>query len=1112
MIQTQLSPRQQRLAELLRAKGRRKTSSLSLSQQRLWFLSELVRDTTSYNIPSCVRLRGQISIATLKQSFAEVVRRHEILRVTIAAENGTPVQTVHREDWVRLELIDLRCVPEPDRETVTRVLQQEEAAREFDLATGPLLRVKLLLIGADDYVLLMTIHHIVSDGWSQGVLLREIKALQSSFAKGSPSTLPELAIQYSDYAQWQHSWVESETYREHLAYWRMQLRDMEELRIPTDRPRPHLQTFRGATEHVIIKPSAVDGARELARAEQATLYMTLLAAFVSLLCRYSGQNRIVIGTATANRKRPETESLIGLFVNMLVLNVTVEPTMTFRDVIRQARQVCLGAYANDEFPFEKLVQDLQPERDLARNPFFQVAFIQLTPLDAGSAEQTSIRVFSGGAKFDLIINVQEEAGRIELLAEYSTDLFDSPTVSCMLNHFGRLLGSAVCAPDHLVGRLLILTPEEVRQMVSDWNDTTVSYDREAGIHTLVEAQASRTPDAVAVVSNTEVLTYSQVETAANRVANCLRRLGAGRGTKVAVLLRRSADMIITLVGILKSSGMYVPIDVSYPPARIAEIINALSIEYLVAHSAELPVIAGLVGQLPSLKYIITPDSPRGDSEEIAAAGQSSIRAALVNGDDLSQETSIAPVNLSCSDDFAYVIFTSGSTGSPKGVVMSHRPVINLIEWIGKEFGVGPNDEALFITSLCFDLSVYDIFGLLAAGGSIRVASSDETQDPRALADLLLGGRVTFWDSAPAALEQVMHFLPDSSAPDSAVRLVFLSGDWIPVSLPDRIRRICAGAEVVALGGATEATVWSNFHRVRLVDPTWPSIPYGRPIQNARYYILEGSFAPAPRGVAGDLYIGGECLFTEYAQDARLTANKLIPDPFNPSPGARMYQTGDRARFWGDGTIEFLGRADHQVKVRGYRIEPEEVQVRLNQLENVSQGVVIAFKDPDGGNQLAAFYVSRTGAQASADSVRSQLQGILPEYMVPSRIMSVPSIPLNANGKVDRSALAHLALTYTEDLDAFVAPATPVEQILETIWREALKLEKVSVDRNFFELGGHSLLAAKVVARISEAFQIALPLRMIFEFPTISALALQIMEALEREVAAMSDEEVELANI
>ena len=944
---------------------------LSFSQQRLWFLEQMEPGNPNLHIAMALHLAGPLHAAALGAALGEVVRRHETLRTTFDARGGRPVQGIGSPAPAasfRLPVADLSGLP-PERRREAALREMAAAAwSPFDLARGPLLRTVLLRLRPDgeEHALLLALHHIVSDGWSNEILFAELTVLYEAFRAGRPSPLPELAMQYADFASWQRDWLRSEVLDEQLAFWRTTLgaggnRDFPVLDLPTDRPRPAVPTLRGARRPLRLPPELVAALRATGRERGATLFMVLLAAFQTFLHRTTGQAELLVGSPVANRTRVEIEKLIGMFFNLLAFRADLTGDPAFSALLARVREAALAAYLHQELPFEKLLEELQPERHLSRTPLFQVTLVlqnapraavelpglTLSPLDIGSP----------GANFDLNLQLTEGADGIMGWIEYRTDLFETPTVDRMAGHLRNLLAAVVADPGERLSRLSLISPEERFQLVHEWNDTqtepTRSHpegepcEREGSgradlsfpqilwvaeaprrmtsgcrgsegptLHGLFAAQAARTPDAIAVVAADRSMTYAEIEHESALLARRLRARAVGPGVPVAVSLERNAEMVPALLGVLRAGGFYVPLDPAWPAARSAAILSSLG----VTHRLDGLLNAGDEADGPEIT----------DPEALA-----------------------------------YVIFTSGSTGQPKGVMMQHRPVANLIDWVNRTFAVGPGDRLLFVTSLAFDLSVYDLFGTLAAGGTVRIASDAEARDPEALARVLCREQVTFWDSAPAMLGQVVPFLPAAGGDRSRLRLVFLSGDWIPLPLPGAMTDAFPGARVIALGGATEAAIWSNSYSVGALAPHWVSVPYGRPIANARYQVLDGILEPCPIGVPGDLWIGGGCLSAGYAGDPALTAAKYLPDPWaDPwgEPGGRLYRTGDRARFLPDGNLEFLGRLDHQVKIRGVRIELGEIEAALLAHPAVRDAVVVALAGdvggvgPRGDKRLAAYVV------------------------------------------------------------------------------------------------------------------------------------------------------------
>ena len=919
---------------------------LSFAQQRLWFLDQMEPGNPNLHLAAALRLAGPLDVPALAAALGEVVRRHESLRTTFGARDGRPFQAVAPALAVPLPVADLLGLSPGRRTGELRRRVAALAWSPFDLARGPLLRGALLRLEERDHVLLLALHHIVSDGWSTAVLLEELTVLYEAFRAGLPSPLPELPVQYADFASWQRGWMRGEVLEEQLASWRETLRTggrerLPVLELPTDRPRPAVPAFRGARRPLVLPRELASALQAAGRERGATLFMVLMAAFQALLHRYTGQDELLVGSPVANRTRVEIERLIGMFFNLLAFRADLGDDPAFAGLLGRVRESALAAYLHQDLPFEKLLEELQPERHLSRTPLFQVTLVlqnvPRTAVELPGLTLTPLEIDSRSANFDLNLQLTEAGGEISGWLEYRTDLFDAPTVDRMAGHLRRLLEAAAADPGARISRLPLLSPGERFQLLSEWNDTAAPFSLDSTIHRLFEQQAARTPDAVAVLSADPAepaLTYRELERESARLARRLRSLGVGPGVPVGVSLERSADMVPVLLGVLRAGGFYVPLDSAWPEARTGTILSSLGVAHVLAHpSRRIAETAGTrVWMLEDLESVPEAELPSGYDP-----------GAL-----------------------AYVIFTSGSTGVPKGVMVQHRPVINLIQWVNRTFGVGPGDRLLFVTSLAFDLSVYDIFGILAAGGTVRVASAAEVRDPEALARVLCREPITFWDSAPASLAQVAPFLaagPAAAGGDrSHLRLVFLSGDWIPLPLPGTMVEAFPDTRVIALGGATEATVWSNSFTVGELAPHWVSIPYGRPIRNARYLVLDPNLEPCPIGMPGDLYIGGDCLLAGYSGDPELSAAKILPDPYGGEPGARLYRTGDRARFRPDGNLEFLGRIDHQVKIRGYRIELGEIEAALLAHPAVRDAVAIARSEtreedgPRGDKRLVAYVV------------------------------------------------------------------------------------------------------------------------------------------------------------
>ncbi|HZF11551.1 MAG TPA: MupA/Atu3671 family FMN-dependent luciferase-like monooxygenase [Thermoanaerobaculia bacterium] len=1318
---------------------------LSFAQDRLWFLEQLEPGRAIYNDSLALRMTGRLDRGVLAASLRELVRRHETLRTTFPTVEGRPVQVISPGRNPDLPLLDLSALPAERRERAVKQLIAREAARTIDLARGPLVRTPLVRLQAgegEEHVLLLLLHHVVSDGWSLEVLVRELAATYRALLAGEPSLLPEPVIQYADYALWQREWLRGAALSVQLAYWRERLAGASTvLDLPTDRPRSAVRRGRGGRRYAGLGARAIAGLGRFTRQEGVTLFMALLAGFESLLSRLTGQTDVLVGSPIAGRVRAETEGLIGPFVNMLVLRGDLAGNPSFATLARRLRETALAAYAHQDLPFERLVEVLEPERNMSHTPLFQIAFALQEPrlrnLDFPGLAVALFEVESEAAKFDLTLSLTRYGEMVVGWLEYDRDLFDRSTADRLLGHFTSMTERAVESPAEPISTLPLLAEVELHQLLIEWNDTHHEPVPERSLHGLFEAQVDHYPAATAVVFGDLRLTYAEVEARANQVAHLLRRIGIAPGDKVAIRMQRGPELVPALLGILKIGAGYIPLEPSWPAERCQFILGSLRVTCLITDSSALRQARELAWHLPDLRHLVVPDvatseppsepiDPQaveelwnhlaaGAFDRVSAAGFVSsytgksftetevdeyvehvvalarpllgpgsrvlelgcgsglitfalageatryvaldpstaaqernraeaatrhlaslelrtgfaheiedweegsfdlillastvqffpgptylervIRAALRlllpggallladllddrrkaelrasleefksahRGDpevrtkiqlgselyldedlfcdlvatlpDLAQVRILhrpsgfanelayrydvvlqkggagvaansyherksntwtgfhldrSPAErpaLPFADDVAYIMFTSGSTGLPKGVAVRHGPVVNLIEWLNEACGIGADDRVLFVTSLCFDLSVYDIFGLLAAGGTVHLVAEPELRDPQRLAELLCQAEITLWDSAPAALQQLVPFFPPpgTTLGQERLRRVLLSGDWIPVALPDQVRRSFPSARVLALGGATEAAIWSNFFPVGEVDPRWTSIPYGRPTRDARYHVLDRDLAPCPIGFPGDLYIGGFCLATAYSDPAQ-TADRFIPDPLGAETGARVYRTGDRARYLPDGNLEFLGRSDQQVKIRGYRIEQGEIQAVLAAHPELSDAVVLVREDTPGDRRLVAYVVPAVVPGPQTSELRSFVREKLPEYMVPAAFVILDALPVTANGKLDRQALPAPA-ERSGLAPAFEPPQTAMEERVATIWSEVLGRERIGVDDNFYELGGHSLLVAQVFSKLRERSGVEVSMVDLFRHPTVRSLA------------------------
>jgi amino acid adenylation domain-containing protein len=1033
---------------------------LSFAQERLWFLDRFERET-SYNLPFALRLRGALDVDALERGLSEIVRRHEALRTTFRERDGTALQVIAPFGGFRLPVTDLSHLPGETREAeVQRELVAEGGARPFDLSAGPLFRASLLRLGAEEHVLLLSQHHIVSDGWSMGVLYRELSALYEAYREGGESPLPELGVQYADYAVWQREQVEGEVLERQLSYWRERLAGAPELlELPTDRPRPPVRTYRGAKVPVELSLELVERLQALGRSEGATLYMVLLGAFQVLLSKYSGSEDIVVGSPIAGRTRKEVEGLIGFFVNSMVLRTDLSGNPSFREVLRRAREVTLGAYEHQEVPFERLVAELQPERSLGHSPLFQVLLTLQNAGDGGAAlpglSVSEVEAERGSAKLDLSLVLTATPRGLRGGLKYSTDLFERGTVDRMVGHLERVLEQVAADADVRLSRLALLGEAERALVLEGWNRTDAEYAAGSCVHELFEAQVERAPGATAVRFGNERLSYAEMNARANRLAHDLRSRGVGPEVRVALCMERGPGMVAAVLAVLKAGGAYVPLDPAYPRDRLAYMLAdsapAVVLTQRAVAEALAGVLDGLGGGVPVLELDAAAPAWASRRETNPARGW------------------LAP------EHPAYVIYTSGSTGRPKGVLVPHRGLCNVAAAQRRAFGVGPDDRVLQFASLSFDAAAFELVMALASGAALCVAPREELLPGPGLLALLRAHAVTTVTLPPSALAA----LPVEELP--ALRTIAVAGEALPAEL---VERWGARHRLWNLYGPTEATIWST--AAECADPARkPDI--GAPIANVRAYVLDAGLEPPPVGVPGELYVGGAGVARGYLGRPGLTAERFVPDPFGSEAGARLYRTGDRVRRLADGRLDFIGRVDHQVKVRGYRIELGEIESRLAEHPAVREAVVLAREDEPGEKRLVAYVVG--GETAGAEVLRAYLGETLPEYMVPAAYLRLDELPRTPNGKLDRKALP------SPEGDAYArrdyeAPVGETEELLARIWSEVLGVERVSRRDDFFELGGHSLLAVQVIALL----EMEIDLGELFARPVLKDFAQAVMDA------------------
>ncbi len=1035
---------------------------LSFAQQRLWFLHQLEPDSYAYNLVSAVRLRGLLDVDALGRTLDEIVSRHEALRTTFATVEGRPVQHIAPTMELSLTVTDLTATSREEMESRVRALAGEEARRPFNLATGPLTRATLLRLGEEEHIVLFTQHHIVSDGWSMNVLIREVAAFYEAHAAGRAATLAPPPIQYADFAAWQRQYLRGETLDKLVAYWAAHLgQSPPTLELPTDRPRPQVQSERGANYTFALPTSLRDELLALGRRSGATLFMTLLAAFNVLLARYSGQEQIVVGTPIANRTRVETEGLIGFFVNTLALRTDLSGDPTFAELLRRVREAALGAYAHQDMPFEKLVEELQPTRELNRQPLFQVMFVLQNviseTLELPDLSLSPLEVEGGAAQFDLTLTVSETDASFAASIEYNADLFDETTIARMARHFETLLRSAAADPSRRVAELPLMDEAESGRLLVEWNDTSRPRVAPALYHRLFEQQVERTPDAVALVFEQQRLTYRELNERANRLARRLRAAGVGAETRVGLFLERSFDLAVAVLATLKAGGAYVPFEPELPPSRLSYMMRETRMPVLLTQSRLSALLPEHAARVVSL-----------DAEW----------AEIAREDAANLEGGAEPENV------AYVIYTSGSTGQPKGVMISHSALCDHLGWILEDFPVAANDVELLKTPLSFDASVWELHVPLVSGGRVVIARPGGHWDINYLVETIVEHGVTRLQAVPSFLGAFVEH--GGARRCVSLRDVFCGGDAWGLDLYRRFRDASA-ARLHNSYGPTETTIEATCWRDE-GEALHASLPIGRPVANTQVYLLDSGLRPVPVGVAGELYVGGAGLARGYLNRPDLTAERFVPNPFGGEPGARLYRTGDLARYFPDGQLEYLGRADHQVKIRGQRVELGEVEAALARHAEVSAAAVVAVDGHDGGKRLVAYVVASDGARPSAGALREHVREELPSYMTPASFVFLHALPLMASGKLDRRALPSSEGVRAESDAEFVAPQTEAQQTVAAVWREVLRVEQVGLHDNFFDLGGHSLLLVQVHGKLVAAFGERVTVLDLFRHPTVKALA------------------------
>ena len=1043
------------LESVINSVARTEDLPLSFAQQRMWFLYQMDQQNSAYNEALTIRLTGRLNIDILEQTINAIIQRHESLRTSFPMVEGKPIQKIAPSLKIKLLVVNLKDIPQEqiDKQII------EELQKLFDLTQSPLLRCTLFDLGYENYILVNVFHHIIIDGWSKGILFKELSKFYQALLSNSTVDLPELPIQYADFAVWQRQWLQGEILENQLNYWKKQLTGAPPLlELPTDKPRPATANFRGHSISFQINSELTEKLKLLSQKSGATLFMTLLAALNTLLFRYSGQDDILIGTPTANRNRQEIEPLIGFFVNTLVLRNSLEGNPTFSGLLQQARNVVLEAYANQDVPFEQVVDGLEIERSLSYNPLFQVMFaLQNAPLNAlklPNLKAQYLAVENQRIKFDLSLFLEEieteKGSYLEGFWEYDGDLFTPERITRMVGHFQTLLKGIVANPQQTVGELPLLTESEEQQLLVEWNQTQTSYPDHYCIHQLFEEQVVKIPDAIAVIDGEKSLTYEQLNQKANQLAYYLQNLGVKTEDLVGICIERSVLMIIGLLGILKAGAAYIPLDPNYPSERLAYMLEDSAVSVLLTQENLVDTLPNYLGTI----FCLDQDGKILDHHP--------------------QDNLLHPMT---SENLAYVIYTSGSTGKPKGVLIQHQSLLNLVSWHQNAFDITTIDRVTQLAGIAFDASVWEIWPYLTAGACLAIVPPDLLTSPKQLQEWLIAKKITV-SFLPTPLAETL--IPLDWSPNCPLRLMLTGGDKLndfpPTSIPFTL---------VNNYGPTENTVVTTSVKITPDLLTEKAPPIGRPISNTQVYILDQYQQPVPIGIPGELYIGGSGLAKGYLNRPELTDSKFIANPFSQKLSDRLYKTGDLVRYGNDGQIEFVGRIDHQVKIRGFRIELGEIETVLNQHPQVKEAIIIAREDQPGVKRLCAYVIASQNLTVS--QLRLFLQEKLPQYMVPAFFVLLDAFTLTANGKIDRCALPQPTLELEDEAALNLSPGTEKERILAAIWQRVLGLKNISINDNFFELGGDSILAIQIIAQANQAGLQITP-KQLFSHQTIAQLA------------------------
>jgi amino acid adenylation domain-containing protein len=1051
--------------------------NLSFIQERIWFLNQLQPQLPLYNESSLFCLEGELNIEFLKKSINKIIERQEILRISFQTVGDRPLQIIAPNLTITLPIVEIKEDGKTKQNFLIQQIVTEYASQPFDLSKSPLLRLLIVKLNQQKHLLLITMHHIISDGWSWKVFYQELTAFYQSYLNKNPLFLPKLSVQYADYAIWQRKTLDTQIYQHQLAYWRQQLKDINPiLDLPKDKARPAISKFRGARETIEISASLTEKLKVLSKQEKVTLFIVLLTAFKVLLYRYTRQTDIVVGTPVANRNYQEIENLLGCFVNTLVLRTKFSEELSFLELLTKVRETALAAYAHRELPFEQLVKEVEAERSLSHNPLFQVMFVfqdaPLQALELSNLKISPLIVDLGVAKFDITLFLEDTKNSLIGALEYNTEIFEAATIKQMVGHFQTLLEGIVTNPTQKIFDLPLLTKNERQQLLIEWNQTQTDYSRDTGIHQLIETQIEQTPDAIALVFENLHLTYRELNNKANRLADDLQGLGIKPDVIVGIYMERSLEMAIAILAILKAGGAYLPLDPTYPKERLAFMMADAQVSVLLTQSH-------LVETLPSQQaQVICLDRYWQKQQTFAGNPIKNPKSKIQNLYNL-----------------AYVIYTSGSTGAPKGVLNTHLGLSNRLLWMQDEYNLTNRDRVLQKTPFSFDVSVWEFLWSLLAGATLVLAKPEGHRDSAYLVELINAEQITTLHFVPSML-QVFLEEPQLKKCHSLKR-VFCSGEALSLSLQERFfARFDAETNFASLQfhnlyGPTEAAIDVTYWHCQHHDER-QFVPLGRAIANTQIYILDRYLQPVPIGVVGELHIGGLGLARGYLNRTELTEEKFIANPFKQG---RLYKTGDLARYHRDGAIEYIGRIDHQVKLRGFRIELGEIERALLQYPGIRETIVTLREDAPGDKRLVSYIVLDRHVSYFLDDLQSFLKKQLPSYMVPSAFVVMDALPLTPNGKVDRRALPTPNEVNSDREKTFVAANTPIEEMLTGIWAQILGLDRVGIHDNFFELGGHSLLATGLISQVRKQFQVELSPRCLFEAPTVARFAEYIKKAI-----------------